>query len=148
VVFVSHDRYFIDRLATRIFEVADQRVTVFPGNYEDYLWRKSGSPQSAGTLGSFDDRPIQYDDQGVPASPPAKRVNPIKLRQLRERAGSIEEEVARLEAEIAGHEAELADFKSAEESIRVSALLEERRKRLNELLGEWETVSTEIEGAS
>src|SRR3954470_13901468 len=42
VVFVSHDRYFIDKLATRIFEVEDGNVTVFPGNYEDYLWRKSG----------------------------------------------------------------------------------------------------------
>ncbi len=42
VVFVSHDRYFIDKLATRVFEVADHGVTVYPGNYEDYLWRKSG----------------------------------------------------------------------------------------------------------
>src|ERR1700722_95144 len=42
VVFVSHDRYFIDKLATRIFEVADGGVHVFPGNYEDYLWRKEG----------------------------------------------------------------------------------------------------------
>ncbi|HLQ51286.1 MAG TPA: ABC-F family ATP-binding cassette domain-containing protein, partial [Terriglobales bacterium] len=40
VVFVSHDRYFIDKLATRIFEVSDGQVHVFPGNYEDYLWRK------------------------------------------------------------------------------------------------------------
>ena len=40
VVFVSHDRYFIDKLATRVFEIGDGRVHVFPGNYEDYLWRK------------------------------------------------------------------------------------------------------------
>src|SRR5262249_36955759 len=40
VVFVSHDRYFIDKLATRVFEVADQQIEAFPGNYEDYLWRK------------------------------------------------------------------------------------------------------------
>src|SRR5580704_18086916 len=40
VVFVSHDRYFIDKLATRIFEIGEGRVEVFPGNYEDYLWRK------------------------------------------------------------------------------------------------------------
>src|ERR1035438_8341729 len=46
VVFVSHDRYFIDKLATRVFEVEDGRVHVFPGNYEDYLWRKSGGPAS------------------------------------------------------------------------------------------------------
>jgi len=42
VLFVSHDRYFIDRLATRVFEVEDRRVHIYPGNYEDYLFRKSG----------------------------------------------------------------------------------------------------------
>src|SRR5215831_8327929 len=47
VVFVSHDRYFIDKLATRIFEIGDGRVEVFPGNYEDYLWRKEGKPGAA-----------------------------------------------------------------------------------------------------
>ncbi len=35
VVFVSHDRYFIDKLATRVFEIGDGRVEVYPGNYED-----------------------------------------------------------------------------------------------------------------
>ena len=41
LVFVSHDRYFIDKLATRVFEVGEGQVRVYPGNYEDYLWRKS-----------------------------------------------------------------------------------------------------------
>ena len=42
VLFVSHDRYFIDGLATRVFEVEDRRVHIYPGNYEDYLFRKTG----------------------------------------------------------------------------------------------------------
>jgi ATP-binding cassette subfamily F protein 3 len=41
-VFVSHDRYFIDKLATRVFEIGDGNVEIYPGNYEDYLWRKQG----------------------------------------------------------------------------------------------------------
>ncbi len=40
VVFVSHDRYFIDRLATRVFEIGNGRVIPYAGNYEDYLWQK------------------------------------------------------------------------------------------------------------
>src|SRR5579875_1022201 len=47
VMFVSHDRYFIEKLATRVFEVADGTVHVFPGNYADYLWRKQGGPAHA-----------------------------------------------------------------------------------------------------
>src|SRR6516164_3295971 len=46
VVFVSHDRYFIDKLATRVFEVGDGRVEVYPGNYEDYMWRKQGGAET------------------------------------------------------------------------------------------------------
>ena len=53
VVFVSHDRYFIDKLATRVFEIADGAVQVFPGNYEDYLWRKENAAAAA-TVSSRD----------------------------------------------------------------------------------------------
>jgi ATP-binding cassette subfamily F protein 3 len=142
VVFVSHDRYFIDRLATRIFEVADQRVTVFPGNYEDYLWRKSGAGDAPPSF------VLEPSAAGAAmAEPvPSKRVNPIKMRQLRERAGSLEQQVERLESEIAGYESALADYRSAEECIRLAGLLDDRRKRLSSLMGEWEEVSAEIEG--
>ncbi|HEX4758947.1 MAG TPA: ABC-F family ATP-binding cassette domain-containing protein [Terracidiphilus sp.] len=40
VVFVSHDRYFIDRLATRVIEVENGAINTYPGNYEDYLRKK------------------------------------------------------------------------------------------------------------
>src|SRR5580698_5670836 len=46
VVFVSHDRYFIDNLATRVFEIEEGHVHIYPGNYEDYLWRKEGGPEA------------------------------------------------------------------------------------------------------
>src|SRR5947209_19774273 len=40
VIFVSHDRYFIDRLATRVLEVENGGVTTYEGDYEDYMRRK------------------------------------------------------------------------------------------------------------
>src|SRR6202142_3985920 len=45
VVFVSPDRYFIDKLATRVFEIGSGRVEVYPGNYEDFMWRKQGGAE-------------------------------------------------------------------------------------------------------
>jgi ATP-binding cassette subfamily F protein 3 len=45
VVFVSHDRYFIDNLATRVFEIGGGKVEIYPANYEDYLWRKQGGAE-------------------------------------------------------------------------------------------------------
>ena len=152
VVFVSHDRYFIDKLATRVFEVAGGGIQVYPGNYEDYLWRKKGmAPEGEPAEVP---PPSAAPETGPPAAPPPpqasaaqKRLNPIKLRQMKERQGEIEEEVVRLEAEIAQLEADLSNFVSSEETARLSALLEARRGDLEALLLEWEEVSQTIEAA-
>ena len=40
LVFVSHDRYFVDRLATRVIEIGRGDAHVYPGNYEEFLWHK------------------------------------------------------------------------------------------------------------
>ena len=70
MVFVSHDRYFIDKLATRVFEVEDGRVHVFPGNYEDYQWRKAGggsAPRAAA--------------EAEPLRPPKPPRGPLQVRR-------------------------------------------------------------------
>jgi ATP-binding cassette, subfamily F, member 3 len=150
VVFVSHDRYFIDKLATRIFEVEDGNIRVYPGNYEDYLWRKQGGGQAAGEEPRTPvDVPQPVAENGTQAGKAAAgRLNPIKLRQMKERRHEIEEEVTRLEAEIADYEAALAHFVSVEETQRLSDLLSARRSDLESLLREWEEVAQLIEANS
>jgi ATP-binding cassette subfamily F protein 3 len=143
VVFVSHDRYFIDKLATRVFEIEDGHVHVYPGNYEDYLWRKAGGPA---TLHQAVSKP-EPEPEPVPVpdhEDAAKRVNPIKIKKLKDRLGSVEKEVAALESEIARHEAELADFKNMEETMRLTGLVAERRKLLEARMAEWERLSAEL----
>jgi ATP-binding cassette subfamily F protein 3 len=49
VIFVSHDRYFIDRLASRVLEVENGTVITYEGNYEDYLRKKEELALSTGT---------------------------------------------------------------------------------------------------
>ncbi len=56
VVFVSHDRYFIDRLATRVLEVEGGTVTSHEGNYEDYLRWKEAQATGAGNNNSVAER--------------------------------------------------------------------------------------------
>src|SRR5713101_4490404 len=91
VVFVSHDRYFIDKLATRVFEIGDGRVEVYPGNYEDYRWRKEGGAaalQEAVTLTPAAARPGNGNSGAqvqASAESRAKRLNPIKRKQMEER---------------------------------------------------------------
>jgi len=142
VVFVSHDRYFIDNLATRIFEIEDGHVHVFPGNYEDYLWRKQGGPETI--VEPPADQPLPSRDSNGAGSSKA-RVNPMKLQKVRDRLAAVEQQVAALESEIAQHEAALADFKSVEETVRINDLLTARRRELESRVAEWESLSAEIE---
>ncbi len=171
VVFVSHDRYFIDKLATKILDVADRTVTVFPGNYEDFRWRKeqvtseipseanAGKPRAglngtapSASLGTGSAVPLRNvgieDDQdggNGEAGLGKKRLNPIKLRQMQDRQQELEEEVGRVEAEIAQCERGLQSFVSAEETARLTELLERRRSELETLVAEWEGLSVALE---
>jgi ATP-binding cassette subfamily F protein 3 len=155
VVFVSHDRYFIDKLATRIFEVADGGVHVFPGNYEDYLWRKEGRQAPAAepeTKSAPAPAPavkpvaVKASQAPQPAKPSVdRRLNPIKLRHMKQRRREIEDEVTRLEVEIADYEQALASFRNVDETVRVNELLSARRGDLQHLLAEWEEVAQTIE---
>ena len=145
LVFVSHDRYFIDRLATRVFEVGDRQVQVYPGNYEDYLWRKSA--QAAGEIEASASAPQETLDATAAPDEKPKRLNPIRLRKLQTQCSEIEREVARLEAEIAHMERELSIFRNVDEARRVTDALGEARKTLQSLETQWEEVSRAIEEA-
>jgi ATP-binding cassette subfamily F protein 3 len=144
VVFVSHDRYFIDKLATRIFEVGNGEVSIFPGNYEDYIWRKEGKKidlnlPTNGHPAANTQPQIANPDSG------AKRVNPMKLKKLQDRARELETRIAALEAGIASDEDSLANFVSAEETMRLSTQMEKRRAELSALLSEWEEATQGME---
>jgi ATP-binding cassette subfamily F protein 3 len=161
VVFVSHDRYFIDKLATRVFEIGDGRIEVFPGNYEDYLWRKQGHEGMAPDVELAINGRGQVEVTSLPPSPApspdpesqsasvpagsAKRLNPIKLKQMKERCRELEEEIERLEAGIAGTESALQNFVSAEETKNQSMAVEHYRKELAARMAEWEELAAELE---
>jgi len=169
VVFVSHDRYFIDKLATRVFEVGSGQVEIFPGNYEDYLWRKQGGQQVAPTL---DDVPGAKTSKtaGAPFLPdvgrsgvvqpangtgsangndqsaaPKKRLNPIKRKQMEDRVQTLEEEISRTEDEIARLETALQSFVTAEETQRQSLELDQSKASHASLVAEWEALAQELE---
>jgi ATP-binding cassette subfamily F protein 3 len=152
VVFVSHDRYFIDKLATRVFEIGDGRVEVFPGNYEDYLWRKqrSESGDNSSDNGNRNDYPTLSDVPGYAQqkAEARKRLNPIKLKQIQDRHQVVEEGIARLEDGIVECERELQSYVSVEETAKWTDLLAKRRGELAELMGEWEELSQTLDRAN
>ena len=150
VVFVSHDRYFIDNLATRVFEIGDGRVEVYPGNYEDYRWRKEGgaarlqeTTQLAVTSVPANGNKPASSDQ---AEAKVKRLNPIKRKQIEERVRELEQEINRTETAIAQRETSLQSFVSAEETSRLTLELETHRAALQTSLAEWEELTATLQG--
>ncbi len=184
VLFVSHDRYFIDGTATRVFEVEDGHVHIYPGNYEDYQYRKAAVAARVseagvkGTVAAAVPQPAAASSPGqatsangcapvstagqewktgngshppaVPVPAPAmalnaKKLNPIKLRQMQERLRAVEEEVPRCETAIAVTEGQMANYSSAEETQRLAALLDRLRAEHAALSAEWEILMGELE---
>jgi len=158
-VFVSHDRYFLDKLATRVVEVENGKVHVYPGNYEDYVWRKNGQPGAptpppesepeAAKTESIK-RSVRPAQQQAPQPKPQQgtgRLNPIKLRQMKDRRRAIEDEVTRLEVEIADYELALSNFSTAEDAKMYAELLAARKTDLEALMSEWEEVANAIEAS-
>ena len=143
VVFVSHDRYFIDKLATRVFEIGDGRVEVYPGNYEDYRWRKEGGAarlQESVVSASAAKLPGNgaRAEQPTPTESKSKRLNPIKRKQLEERVRELEREISRLETAIAAGETSRQTFISSEETQRINQELAKYRAELQACMTEWE----------
>src|ERR1035437_9637813 len=162
VVFVSHDRYFIDRLATRVLEVEGGKVTSHEGNYEDYLRRKEeqaagaaavepaakSRAQEAAALANV--QPAAASNNGASDGDPAakdrpRRLNPIKQKQMEDRCAFLEEEIPRIEAAILHTEQQLGFYVSAEETQRLTNLAEELRTQLAALTAEWEDVMMQLD---
>ena len=147
VVFVSHDRYFIDKLATRVFEIGDGRVEVYPGNYEDYRWRKGGGAarlQEAVAAAPAAVQPVNGNG-AAPAESKSKRLNPIKRKQMEDRVRELEHEITRMEAAIAECESALQTFVSANETQRLTREIEDHRRALHASIKEWEELGQALE---
>ncbi len=163
VIFVSHDRYFIDRLATRVIEVENGTVTTYEGNYEDYLRKKESFALGAVTAASAPPRgetqePVQAFQHTSPSGTTIvieggpddttrkRRLNPIKQKQMEDRCAFLEEEIPRIEGAIAHTEEQLAIYVSAAETQRLTDLAAELRGQLAALTVEWEDLTVQLDG--
>jgi ATP-binding cassette subfamily F protein 3 len=166
VVFVSHDRYFLESLATKVMEVKDGEVLMYPGNFAEYVRDQeeqaakssvsnSSTPVKAAEAANHSSSPILMNgsSNSVSNAEPAvkdriKKLNPIKLKQMEERCAFLEEEVPRIEASIAHTEGALGNFVSAAETERQTRLLDELRKQLAGFTAEWEDLMMTLEEQS
>ena len=128
LVFVSHDRYFVEKLATKIIEVGHGGAVVYPGRYTEFLWSKaqaeSNTPQGAKSSGASARAPKASAGASKPqaASAQGRESHPSREdrkqmdaeRRRRQRAfESLQKRIADLEGRIAAREAEVKQLEAA-----------------------------------
>ena len=133
IITVSHDRYFINRVADRVIEMRPDGVTEYMGNYDDYLEKKNRPiPQevTAGKTKTELEKEKRREKQSKQA-----------LRQLKVRAQEAEKAVGAKEEEIAALEEQMADpslYADAQRAAAVQRDYQRAREELSALYEAWE----------
>jgi ATP-binding cassette subfamily F protein 3 len=150
LVFVSHDRYFLDGLATKVLEVGNQTALSYLGNYEDYLFKKAemekaqtGQPESP-LPGSSQPR---ADEPDAPPGPRKRKVNPYKIRQIKEQIEQIEGQIQLHETRIAVLTHLLASEELYRDHQLFRATMEEHdqlQQALSQYMDQWEKLHAEL----
>ncbi|MBI4010903.1 MAG: ABC-F family ATP-binding cassette domain-containing protein [Candidatus Rokubacteria bacterium] len=139
IVFISHDRYFINRLASRVVEVAGGHLTSHPGGYDDY--RAAVERAAAAAPEPAAAAPAAPGSRGARRRPP--KVDPA-VRELRRRVDEIERQIHALEDRLRELGEALADPALYADGERVRAVAIERKEAEEQvawLMREWEDLS-------
>mgnify|MGYP004630467475 FL=1 len=139
ILTVSHDRYFINRIANRIIEMRPDGVTEYIGNYDDYIERKN--------------RPIAVEAETgktkteLEKEKRREKMSRQALRQLKTRAQEAEKAVGAKEAEIAELEAQMADpalYSDAQKAADVQRAYQKAQQELQTLYEQWEAAEAAL----
>ena len=139
---VSHDRYFINRVANRVVEMTAEGTREYIGNYDDYLEKKR--QEEAGAL--------QEEAQGKTRTQLDKEKRKARLKQegvraLRQRLKAAEEAIGAAEQKIAALEVEMGDPETYRDGARAQQVAAEHRQAqqaLDALYEDWEALSEAV----
>ena len=152
LVFVSHDRYFLDGLSTRVLEVGNQSATAYLGNYEDYLAKKKSEAEAAAGAAapaeaSRTESSAQGRDDGAARERSRKKVNPIRIQHLSEKIDDLEAAIHTHETRIAALAQRLATEELYRDYTLFRATMDEHSRLQEELaafMAEWERLQAEL----
>jgi ATP-binding cassette subfamily F protein 3 len=139
LLFVSHDRYFVDALATRVWMVQDGTLVNHPGNYTDFRTRKAAAAARAALQARRQEsQPTQAQANGRKAQSANGKSKAIR------QVGDVETEISQAEQRVAALEADLAAASMEANVERITVLAadyESEQARLAALYEEWAALS-------
>lgn len=146
LLFVSHDRYFINRIANKIAELSPEGVEEFLGDYDYYVEKKAEIEEikELENIKANEERTVKVDKQSYKQDKEQKKL----MRQRTRRIEEIETEVNKLEAAQAENQELLCDpeiYQNHEEVSRLNGENEKISSQLSTLMEEWEELQLLLE---
>ena len=144
LLFVSHDRYFIDRFASRIWMLEDGHITDFRGNYQEYQ-----AARARGAAGkSASDVQVSVEKAPEPKEKKEKPKRPGGTKNLEKEVTAAERAVAKAEEQMYDLEQQIQE--ASADYLKLQELYEQREALEEEILklyGTWENLSAQLEEA-
>jgi ATP-binding cassette, subfamily F, member 3 len=143
ILFVSHDRYFIDQIATHVWVIQDHRLHIHLGNYSDYARRLAN--QSTHSPATMPERVSEREKQSSERR--GQRISDKELRNASQRVRALEREIATLEQRLNALSAELAQATESGDVEHIAALgesYEQTQDHLDAVYEEWTEKSEQL----
>jgi ATP-binding cassette subfamily F protein 3 len=151
IVFVSHDRYFLDGLATGVLEIGNRTAVPYLGNYEDYVRKKAEMELKQADLSEKTQTvsSLSGQDGSVERSEiRKKKVNPIKIQQMKDKIGKLEAQIHLHETRVAVLNQMLASEELYRDHQLFRSTMQEHdhlQAELIRLMAQWENLNTELD---
>lgn len=147
LLFVSHDRYFINRVATKVLEISEEGSTLFLGDYDYYLEKKAELEELARMKEEEAQEKTTVVVEKAPANDyQAQKANQKELRKLTRRITEIENQLEEIEAREEEINQTMLATNEASELIDLQKELDELTEQQETLMLEWEELSEKVEG--
>jgi ATP-binding cassette subfamily F protein 3 len=143
LLYVSHDRYFVNRTANIILELSDGKLTKYLGNYDDYIAKKEQLALANSASNDNSDASSNNETAAKLDFKEQKRIEAEK-RKLQNQISKIEAEIEELENKKAKIEEEFLKPENMTNSAKLNELTGEQNEidsRLEELYEKWETLN-------
>ncbi len=154
LIFVSHDRYFVDRLATKVIEIGSGEAVVYPGTYEDFRWSKQQRARPANPDPPVKSRPPKRPVRAQTPRRPSHSVthrqtqaetrrHQRRLKALSDRIAELEQRISEREETVQKLEAEMAQplfYQDEAEAQRTIARHQSLMWEVGDLMNQWEAL--------
>ena len=141
LLFVSHDRYFINRVATHVLELSENGSTLYLGDYDYYVDKKAemevGLTEEASTNNQVKESSPVNDYQ-------AQKESQKEVRKLMRQIESLEAEIEELESQSQVISEQMLETNDAGELMELQAELDKISHRQEEAMLEWEELSEQV----